>query len=90
MATPRGAHAEWVRFTQVPLRRFLSAQRDGGFGGGGRDGVGPPKPCACRRLAPCEAAKALDEYEDIDRSKVSTLLTDLVKDRETAPVRYRL
>jgi hypothetical protein len=37
-----------------------------------------------------EAAKALDEYEDIDRSKVSTLLADLVKDRETAPVRYRL
>lgn len=37
-----------------------------------------------------EAAKAFDEYEDIDRSKVSELLTDLVKDKETAPVRYRL
>ena len=37
-----------------------------------------------------EAAKALDEYEDIDRSKVSELLADLVKDKETAPVRYRL
>lgn len=37
-----------------------------------------------------EAAKALNEYEDIDRSKVSKLLADLVKDREMAPVRYRL
>lgn len=37
-----------------------------------------------------EAAKALNEYEDIDRSKVSKLLADLVKDRGMAPVRYRL
>lgn len=37
-----------------------------------------------------EAAKALDEYQDIDRSKVSDLLAVLVKDKETAPVRYRL
>lgn len=37
-----------------------------------------------------EAAKALDEYEEIDRSKISKLLSDLVKDRETAPTRYRL
>lgn len=37
-----------------------------------------------------EAAKALDEFEGIDRSKVSELLADLVKDKETAPVRYRL
>jgi hypothetical protein len=37
-----------------------------------------------------EAAKALDEYKEIDRSQVSKLLADLVQDRATAPVRYRL
>lgn len=37
-----------------------------------------------------EAAKALDEYEEIDRSKSSKLLAKLVKDKETAPMRYRL
>lgn len=37
-----------------------------------------------------EAAKALDEYEEIDISKISKLLADLVKDRDTAPTRYRL
>lgn len=37
-----------------------------------------------------EAAKALDEYEEIDRSRISKLMTDLVKNRRTAPVRYRL
>jgi hypothetical protein len=37
-----------------------------------------------------EAAQALDEYQDIDRSTVSELLADLVKNRATAPVHFRL
>jgi hypothetical protein len=37
-----------------------------------------------------EAAKALDEYEEIDRNKISKLMTNLVQQRESAPVRYRL
>ncbi|MEY3637316.1 MAG: hypothetical protein RIR68_449 [Pseudomonadota bacterium] len=37
-----------------------------------------------------EAAKALDEYEEKDRNRVSKLLSDLVQGRERAPVRYRL
>ena len=37
-----------------------------------------------------KAAKALDDYEEIDRSRINKLLADLVKNRKTAPVRYRL
>ena len=37
-----------------------------------------------------EAAKALDEYEEKDQGVTSKLLAKLIKDRETAPMRYRM
>jgi len=37
-----------------------------------------------------EAAKALDEYEEKDQGTTSKLLAKLVKDREKAPMRYRM
>ena len=37
-----------------------------------------------------EAAKALDEYEEKDQGTTSKLLAKLIKDREAAPMRYRL
>jgi len=37
-----------------------------------------------------QAAKALDEYGDKDQGTTSKLLAKLVKDRETAPMRYRM
>lgn len=37
-----------------------------------------------------QAAKALDEYEQKDQGTTSKLLAKLVKDRETAPMRYRM
>lgn len=37
-----------------------------------------------------EAAKALDEYEEKDQGTTSKLLAKLIKDREAAPMRYRM
>jgi hypothetical protein len=37
-----------------------------------------------------EAAKALDEYEEKDQGTTSKLLAKLIKDRDAAPMRYRM